>query len=293
MKNYLIKFVLCLIVSSLFINCTNLFVYAEEDNKNVNLGYVDNIKKVNEYDIMVLEKKESTKKQKNTIHTTKTYEELYLERAQLSEEILINEFLYTIDQVKILKEYDGSPIEENPQLAKASAVLSARMYTGGCSNTELNVMVEWSWSNAPILSGPGVTDRIAFRWKGTSTTGSPINLVDNGSTYAMIYYYNSGSYVTTTSVNRTLIDSYGAAEMPVKMQVSTGTALRGTVSSTLRNSGSAKILEAGIVFVYGHCKIDFTSLSFGYGTWPTVTISGGTKEITLAKRVTNTGNIIN
>lgn len=288
-----IKILLCLSMCLFTTNSIPNSTYIRAE-KNEQMDEVNDIKYVNEYNVMVEAK---LSKHNNSLETKassgKTYEDLYLERASLDEETLINDYAYTMDQVKILKAYDGSPIENNPQLARASAVLSARIYTGGCSNTELNVMAEWSWSSAPIFSGPGVTDKVSFRWKGTNTSGSAINLVDNGSTYAMIYYYQGGSYVTTTSVKRTLKESYGAAEMPVKMQVSTGTALRGTVTSTLRNSGSSKILEAGIVFVYGHCKIDFNSISFTYGSWPSISISGGTKETTLAKRVTNTGAVLN
>ena len=65
------------------------------------------------------------------------------------------------------------------------------------------------------------------------------------------------------------------------------------VTSTLRNSGSAKILEAGIVFVYGHCSILDNSISFAYKSWPSFTLSGGSVETTLVKRVTNTGSVLN
>ena len=294
MKKMNIILLLCLSMCFLLIDSTNEFscIHAKQ---HVKIEDNNEISYVNEYDVMVKEKKDTQNNSLVITKTTnhKTYEELYLERARLDEKTLINDYAYTLEQVKILKEYDGSPIEENPQLARASAILSARIYAGGCSNTELNVMAEWSWSNAPILSGPGVTDKISFRWQGTNLSGSPINLVDNASIFAMIYYYKGGSYVTTTSINRTLKEPYGAAEMPVKMQVSTGTALRGTVTSTLRNSGSAKILEAGIVFVYGHCSILDNSISFAYKSWSSFTLSGGSVETTLVKRVTNTGSVLN
>lgn len=272
MKKQIITFILCISLCFLFIDCTpchsKIICFQEK--------YIKPVLILNEYHLLT------------SVGYHQSYEQLYLDRAKLSEEELMNHYAYTREQIKILKEYDGSPLEENPQLALASATLSARMYTGGCSQTELNIMVEWSWSNPPLLSGPGITDRVCIRWQGTNLSGVPIDLVDNGSTNAIILYYKNGAYVTTNIVKKEL----NSDDIPIKMQIKNGIAMRGTLSTTLSHHYLHDIQEASVEFVYGHTQMNLKPLMLGNIQIPIISLDHSKDTIKLIKRVTNTAKIL-
>lgn len=215
---------------------------------------------------------------------------MYLERAKLDEEVLIKYYGYSKEQVDILKNYDGSPIENNPQLAAASATLSASMSSGTCTTSKLTAYIIWRWSNAPLLSGPGITDRVAVRWTGTATNGSVINLAVSKAEIIINYHYD-GAYVKSQTVSSTIIDQYCKAETPVLMDNGYGTALVGKQTLVINKIGTLPIKEASIAFMYGHCDTSL-SVSFSYPISFGISINVGENAFYFSKRVTNTGAIL-
>lgn len=255
-------------------------------------NHEENIYETNEYYTLVNQK--ALEKTTNNIKSTKQpnevgkYEKLYLERAQLDEETLKNKYFYTDEQIKILKEYDGGPIENHPELSLASATLTAKMSTGACSTSKLNIYINWSWSSAPFLSGPGITDVVAARWQGTDNAGRPLNLAVTKAE-AKIDYYLSGKITESRTVKSIVKGSYNAVETPVLMGTS-GTALKGKQTLVIEKTGTAPINEAAITFIYGHCDL-LMEVSVSYPTGIGLSINNGTKEVYLSKRVTSTGVI--
>ena len=287
MKKILI--VICLTLFCVPVSHCFVKVNAEETIK-----YLSDVG-VNEYDLMVLRKQKDALSNKckniNTIVSTeKNYEQLYLDRAKMEDEVLIKYYGYTQEQINILKKYDGSPIENNPQLAKASATLTASMSSGTCTNSMLTVYIIWRWSNAPLLSGPGITDRVAIRWAGSATSGSSINLSASTAEIIINYHYN-GAYVYSQTVPSTIIDQYSKAETPVLMDNGRGTALVGKQTLVVQKIGSLPIKEASISFMYGHCQIGI-SPSFSYPVSFGISLTSGEKAYYFSKRVTNTGAIL-
>ena len=91
---------------------------------------------VNEYDIIMTQKQNKNTSMSFSDNTEiNSYEQLYLERARLSPLELIEVHGYTEEQVQILKEYTGTPIEETPELRRASASCSGYVYGQNCSKT--------------------------------------------------------------------------------------------------------------------------------------------------------------
>lgn len=108
---------------------------------------------INEYDVYIQQKAISSDKHSVIDingNTEKTIEELYLERANLSEEELISQFGYSQEQISILKAYDGSPIENNPQLRAISATYTRSISKVVASRTKISAKLQWECSQRPI-----------------------------------------------------------------------------------------------------------------------------------------------
>ncbi len=243
---------------------------------------------ISEYDQLVAEKKELKSTRANSY--SNEYEKLYLERASLDKKIL-KEYGYTDEEIRILKNYKGEPIENYPALSRASATVSAkvRAYKGECSPEKMKIYVDWSWSKIPLLCGPGITDRVAIRWKGVDVNGHALE-VAHVSSSATISYFHNNKKVNERKVTSTLKDVYCAAETPVLMDNGHGTALKGTQQITLEKTGRYKIGEVGIQFVYGHATLT-GGISFGYPSSGGISLSPSHKETYVSKRVTSAGTV--
>lgn len=250
----------------------------------------------NEYDAMVYEKASTSIMTLNTTGTNNNdsgyFERLYLERAAIDEDTLLNEYGYTEEQVKILKAYDGGPIEEHPELRRASATLSAYIYAKNCSTSKLNVYADWSWNGTPIPCGPGITDGVAFGWSGTDFNGNPLNLSVSNSSVKIKYVGSSG--VSYRTVTPTIVSHYHALKGGVLMDNGKGTAKSGTLSMTLNKTGSKSINEAAITFAYGHATLTGgVSFSFSLsGPSVGISLSSGTRMAYESARVNYKGQTI-
>lgn len=133
---------------------------------------------VNEYDIYVREK-ENTEGEYSVMGIgdteEKTIEELYLERAALSEEELVAQYNYSEEQIAILKAYDGSPIEENPQLRAVSASMSGRVTTSTAYSYLVAATLSWSWNQKPFTTSVNQQDSIKAVWEVSDENGSVNN----------------------------------------------------------------------------------------------------------------------
>lgn len=129
---------------------------------------------VNEYDIYVREK-ENTEGEYSVMGIDgteeKTIEELYLERAALSEEELVAQFGYSKEQIAILKSYDGSPIEDNPQLRAVSASVSGRITTSAAYSDLVAATMSWSWNQRPFTISVSQQDSIKAEWQVSDKNG--------------------------------------------------------------------------------------------------------------------------
>ena len=230
-----------------------------------------------------------SEKQVKSTDAVGSYEQLYLERAKNSTKDLIEVYGYTEKQAQILKNYLGTPIEDTPELRLASATCTGFVYGTNCSKTQLGIKAEWSWSSSPILTGPGVTDGVAIRWKGTDTGGNVLNL--SGSSASLKIKYVGTGGVTYRTVTPTIVDPYGAAKGSVLMDNGYGSARSGTLSITLKRTGSKSIKEAAIIFTYAHCSIGL-SVGFSFPASFGITVTSGTQEFIESVRVTSSGQTL-
>ena len=123
----------------------------------------------NEYDILVEVKNSPMKTKKLEKKLNSTIEETILERANLPEETLYK-LGYTDHQIKILKEYDGSPIEDNPQLRSAAGAIGSDFHLVKRSSKGMTVLLNWRWKTLPFT--PGLSDNFGCGWYNISSSGT-------------------------------------------------------------------------------------------------------------------------
>lgn len=68
-----------------------------------------------------------------------------------------------------MKEYDGSPIEDNPQLRGIFANINGRLRLRSQDDDSVCVKFEWDWDGLPMLSGYAVTDVVTCAWLGVDS----------------------------------------------------------------------------------------------------------------------------
>lgn len=250
---------------------------------------------INEYDEIVKIRNSSNSELKKegysdedikTMRSNKM-EQTYIEYSELPKEELA--LLYDLDdeQIKILKSYNGDPIEDSPQLRAVAAKVSCTVVAMSTSKSAMTVQFQWSWSG---LQSKTFTDIIGVRYIGTNTSGSPINLSYNRKSgfcrvkYNCIRKSNSGYHETTVTkyYNDSLSDGnkYGCgsinlynnayAKFPASPKIvydgytwDKSVVKSGIFQVNVSVIGDVQLLETGFTFAYGHSTISASpSVSF-------------------------------
>ena len=221
---------------------------AEEDNG-------ESTTVTNEYE-MILQAREAQEAQqregnifKNSSFNDDGAELAYLERAALPEETL-ESMGYSPEQIAILKAYDGGPLEEHPELLAASSNLTITANKSTMGRTSASATFTWSWDIFPVIY---LTDGVAFQWRGTATTGSPldINIDETPSlSYVKVDYYKAGlnTYHDTETQDLHHVDAktHGQADIPMSMIID--------------NAGTTVYAKSGIARIYVDIVDDTTGL---------------------------------
>ena len=95
-----------------------------EEMIQIALNNKEYITENNEYDTLITIKQNLRTKRTLEENLNSTIEGAILERSSLPKETL-SKIGYTNSQIKILKEYDGSPIEDNPQLRSVAGSITS------------------------------------------------------------------------------------------------------------------------------------------------------------------------
>lgn len=258
---------------------------------------------INEYDVYVQARKLSNK-ELSSQGMSETYidliksnaiEDRLLELAALPANKL-SEMGYTNNEITILKNYDGEPIENNPELRQVFSDMSMDFYPQVSSSVTLKLRIYWKWTrNGPVLVGTTIKDIAAVRWKGTNTAGNPYNLAFYPTTSSadINYYTTSGTFRFVESFPIVCDDPYAHAYVTVPTALYTDcVAKSGNLYIQLMRTGTDYIKEAAFIFGYGHTVISITpsvsfpdsfNLEFGFGM---------EEIVKSAIRMTNTGTII-
>lgn len=252
------RIVSLLVVSVMLLTGTTYASAAEiQNNEPVLLGsYV-----VNEYDALV-ETKQSL--QDSTIESNSIENEL-LSRAQLSNEILKTRYNYTEEEIAILKAYDGSPIEENPQLRGLFADLYGFIYNMGYDDHGVTIRFSWDWDGYPAVYG---SDNVTCAWVGVNSNNGPHALRFNAAKSSFhVDYYDINRDVYTDRLEYEIDDANVDSDVSVNFDMVKNNssteqtwAKKGYMDVVLEEPIQTNDLQySTVVFGYGHQTLVFSA----------------------------------
>ena len=222
-----------------------------------------------EYDMYVKMKQE---KSASTLSNANAFsiEKDLLKAKELSDRELKEIYGYDDKQISILRNYDGTAIEDSPELrALLSATLSAYITNNGTTSSYSNISYTWTWSDRPFYI---LTDMIGLVVNASNSQpngGAPIN-VEYTSCSATIKYYTSGN-IYMTQENRTANTHYkgntnvSALSFPMQKSYNSSTSVYAKTGTVTANF---KPVVAGVSFgdvkVYGEYGHTVMNISPGF-----------------------------
>lgn len=269
MKKYLKKFVAVILTTTLAFSL-GMPAFAEEVNlseEDLNESNATIVTMTNEYDaILELKNMPVTMMQENgyseeEIEAIKSFsiEEALLERAQYSEEELRN-WGYDDNQITLLKNYDGSPLEDNPQMRAAMATMSGQLSEVNSSSNKITAKFDWTWSNRPVLSGNAVNDLVTCGFMATSVGSSPHTVTANQVSCLIHYYTDDGTEIGSSTYAIGYIDPHAHVEarfpMAKRFNNIEGWAKKGTLRvGAVEEAPANQLYSVTFVFGYGHSSV--------------------------------------
>ena len=101
-------------------------------------------------------------------------------------------------QINTLRQYDGSKLEDNPQLRAVLATLSVSLIKVSSNSSAVTVRANWSWNSRPLITSTNCFETAAFRWKAYNSAGAQVTASYNTSgSYCYVTYYNGSTAQTT------------------------------------------------------------------------------------------------
>lgn len=257
------KFLSMVVTCAMTLSCLTTFAFASEATTvQENAPRLLAEQTTNEYD-MYVEMKDSI----NGLNLHgQTIEEILLERASLPAESLADEYGYSAEQISLLKEYDGSPIEDNPQLRGVFANMDGRLLLQNQDDDSVCVKFEWEWDGRPMLTGYAVTDVVTCAWIGVDSNNKAhaLRLVEDESK-CKVYYYSredfSYKYSDTVEIDDTNPDKRADARIQVgskDVNYLDSFVMAGEMEITLEEPVTVNDLQyCTLVFGYGHTVLTF------------------------------------
>ena len=177
---------------------------------------------------------------------------------------------YTIEQIALLKTYDGSPLEDNPQMRGTFASLNGTLFVMTPTSTKMGVRLEWEWTNEPVLSGTAISDIVTCGFSAVDTNSSVI-VVTAKNLSCSVNYYAGDTKLATRSQTITQVDPHGHVESTFAM----GQIING--EQGWAKSGYFIVYAAEEVTVNRLYSVNF---KFGYGhqiltSAPSISVSFG------------------
>lgn len=273
------KFLAMMMTCAMTLSCLNSVAFASEPQGAQEYAPVLLSEQTSsEYDMYVEMKEDSG----DAIINDQKVEDILMQRASLPKDVLKDEYGYSDDQIQILKEYDGTPIEENPQLRGIFANVDGYLYLMEQSNDSVTVRFYWRWDTSPLLAGAAIRDVVTCAWIGVDSGNDDhaLRLVEEDSICEVDYYYKDEyRYREEIELDDTNPDQSTEAKFTVGSSQSDVYAKVGYMDVTVKEPVNVKDLQySTFVFAYGHTTLTLNpsfsvsvdgisvSLSPGFGT---------------------------
>lgn len=210
----------------------------------------------------------------NSIKENSVENELY--RRSLLSDADLAALKYTPEQIAILRNYDGSDLEDNPQMRAAAANFVGIVSNAGANTSSITAQLKWTWSNAPAMMGPLVSESLGVTWDGTDANSNAMQLkMDQSASYNDVTYVPTSASAGSphTDNNKfTVQNIHGFAQNVFKIHyqaynqecwAESGVARIKLVPEATGNS----IYSASFVFGYAH-MVTNAGVSVGVGIGP-------------------------
>lgn len=251
---------------------------------------------VSEYDILIALKAE--KAALKDLHITRAIDEErneYLEELQnFNPEAAIMEVAslpydvlrgqgYSSEQIDILKAYDGGPIENNPQLARALGELWATILRQSYSNHGAEARFSWNWTTKPIITGV-FDDIVSCAWRGVNLDNEEVvmTFVPSSSECEVEYVTDMGTTVDYVEYDIDDKDPNKNAEVKFALSHNNGYAKRGYFDVCIEEEVIVNELATSVfIFAYGHTNFTLSPSISVSGSGPSLglTCGRGTDEM--------------
>ncbi|WP_455722779.1 hypothetical protein [Dysosmobacter welbionis] len=221
-----------------------------------------------------------------SFYTSDAPEKELLFRASLPEEVLRNEYCYSDTAIKLIKSYDGTPLEDAPEMRAAAATLSAGLDEIMGAPKQIGMIYSCEWGSRPLGSGE---DAAGVAWDATYEDGGNNNArLNSQDSYAQITYHGGiSSYTETVDLESKDLHQNAYVEFDFERDESEGGTtnyvwakkIRLTIFVDLANSSGPKFVELVAHGEYGHSGIGVSAgISFPFGISisfnPTVDVYG-------------------
>lgn len=226
--------------------------------------YIDvlDVKTFNEYDMALNLKSQNKNTLQTAGYTTKMIDEManggiereLMARAQMKDEELYA-MGYTPNEISILRDYDGSPIEDNPQLRAATATLTGSISKISASDSTASAMFNFSWSKKPLVILAQVSDMLSCGWSGTNQGNEECQMIYSSS--SCVIKYSDGSMRSYTPAIKNSLKWIQAKVLQSTVPAADGNYIKsGTFAVYLKEHVTVhKLSKTEFGFSYGHSTI--------------------------------------
>ena len=236
----------------------------------------------NEYDVFMKLQNTSKKVLKQMGYTTNevekikelSIEEMLLERAKLSEEELISKG-YSREEIGLLKNYDGSPIANSPEMRGVFADITGTVKKIGFSKSTAKAQFAWEWSKEPVLSGTPVTEVVTCNFLGINTNNQTC-VVTNTLKSCSVKYYNGTMQLPSDEAGPAPKPTVTKQYSQVSVKFPMGKVYGGGSYWAKKGTFTVEVSEQAVVN-----KLHTTAFLFCYGH-PTLKVTAPEIEVSLS-----------
>lgn len=278
MKHFF-KNALCMALAFFLITSIAIPCFAEtlerNDNQKEHGQFTQTV--INEYDYIVeLRGQTDTELASNGVSAdeinalrSNSVEDELMARRELSDDVLINYYGYTEQQIQILHNYNGGKLEDYPELRSIFAEVSFSSFTILKATTqEIKIKFSWAWDAMPIWTW---NDAIAVAWCPTyGFDNGTLRLDKNNSLNSITYKSNRYSHRVNYFFKDEMLNKLSKSEFPMSktfpevFDYDLEWASEGIVVLDFNKpQDSAPISSLDIVVSYGHSELNIGSVSVG------------------------------
>lgn len=229
---------------------------------------------VNEYDICVEMREQSTDELREDGYSqdfidlarSDEIEHWLKELASYDVNVLKDDYGYSEEQISLLKNYDGTQIQDHPELRGVFADCTVDFTCNSASKTSVTVTTTWEWNRAPAIHHKNIRDIIGTGWTAINLDDQEIKLEvdqDFGQPCTIYYYTIKNKYVTYKVFDYKVEDPLGevsskfnTGSLPSQANIpSDDYAKKGAFTVRLKTNGNGKIGAVFFCSAYGHRTI--------------------------------------